>query len=140
VYQPLPEMNFEEIIGVILIVVPNITNSVDSASIYNSHAMNIQGILSTIVQWILSSALLCKSHDKFRQCYVSLPVAAMLVADNLSGLSPLLKSLHVQMANGAKAVSGFQWQNEIGKIRGCNLLANSKMFIMDHNAFLPLVA
>jgi hypothetical protein len=50
VYQPLPEMNFEEIIGVILIVVPNRTNSVDSASIYNSHAMNIQGILSTIVQ------------------------------------------------------------------------------------------
>jgi hypothetical protein len=31
----------------------------------------------------------------------------MLVADNLSELSPLLKSLLVQMANGAKAVSGF---------------------------------
>jgi hypothetical protein len=57
--------------------------------------------------------MLYNSHEKFRQCCFSLPEAAVLVADNLSGLSPLFKSSFIQMANGAKAVSGFQWQNDI---------------------------
>jgi hypothetical protein len=92
VYHPLTEMNsFEEIIGVILIVVPNRTHIVYSEWLYHS-------------------------HEKFRQCCFSLPKAAMLVANNLYGLSPLLKSSLIQMANGAKAVNGFQRQNDIWKI------------------------
>jgi hypothetical protein len=74
--------------------------------------------------------MLYNSHEKFRQCCFSLTEAAVLVADNLSGLSPLLKSSFIQMANGAKAVSGFQWHNDIWEIQGYNLLSNSKMFIL----------
>jgi hypothetical protein len=94
----------EEEIGVIVIAVSTITESLDSVFTHTSHVVVLQEPLS-ILHWILESILLIKYKDTSGQWYSTTSQAALLVPDKLCGSFALFTSLLMSMITGDHIIS-----------------------------------